>query len=361
MSGGLMKLCVAFLLLVVTTSGQNQFLDIPLDNPFTSFSAPPIGELKISDEVTATIKNGDFLHPTFSPDGKTLAYSKVLLQGDLENTEVFLYNLSSRKNSVLLNSKRAEKYATYKAFVAAIDWKSPKRLEILVSDGDVDLTRLIFDPYSRKLLQERDEGFDEAETQPMSPMYQKARKQAVSLFPAFPPDVLDNALRNTALVIPAKGIVLQKNYAGNDDNIWFLDFQNNSIKSLINLSADSSRAFDGGVSFNSSIIMLLSHKQKAYLFLYRGGKIKRLGEFNSTGFRRIEVKHRSSSKVIFLVRTHAPYERGDNPLFIFDGEQLFQVKEYFELYDASVDPSGQRIAYCYWEGDKRHIVVKELN
>ena len=356
-----MKLCIALLLLVVVTSGQDQFSDTPLDNPFTTFNAPPIAERKISDEVIATIGNGDFLHPAFSPDGKTLAYSQVLLQGDFENTEVFLYNLRSRKNSVLLNSKTAKKYATYKAFVAGIDWKSPRRLEIRVGDGDVDSTSLLFDPYTRKLLRERHQVWDEPETQPLSPLYQKARNQAVSVFPAFSRDVLDNALRNTALVIPDKGIVLQKNYAGHDSNIWFVDFQNNSIKSLISLSAESSGAFDGGVSFNSSIILLLSQKQQGYLFLYRGGKIKGLGQFNSTTFRQIEVKYRSSSKVIFLVRMHASYERGDNPLFIFDGEQLFRVKEYPELHDAAVDPSGQRIAYCYWEGDKRHVVVKELN
>lgn len=356
-----MKLCIALLLLVVVTAGQDQFSNTPLDNPFTTFNAPPIGERKISGEVTATISNGDFLHPAFSPDGKTLAYSQVLLQGDFENTEVFLYNLRSRKKSVLLNSKTAKKYATYKAFVAGIDWRSPRRVEILVGDGDVDTSRLLFDPNSRKLLRERHQVWDEPETQPLSPLYQKARNQAVSVFPAFSRAVLDNALRNTALVIPDKGIVLQKAYAGNDDNIWFLDFQNNSIKSLINLPPDSSNAFDGGVSFNSSIILLLSHKQKGHLFLYRSGKIKGLGEFNSTAFRQIEVKHRSSSKVIFLVRMHASYERGDNPLFIFDGEQLFLVKEYSELHDASVDQSGKQIAYCYWEGDKRHIVVKELN
>ena len=105
----------------------------------------------------------------------------------------------------------------------------------------------------------------------------------------------------------------------------------------------------------------LSSACQVQLLLNIARKIKGLGEFHSTTFRQIEVKHRSSSKVIFLVRMHATSERGENPLFIFDGKQLFRVKEYSELHDASVDPSGQRIAYSYWEGDKRHIVVKELH
>ncbi len=141
--------------------------------------------------------------------------------------------------------------------------------------------------------------------------------------------------------------------------LWFL--RSTPQRQLHRSETSNSMKKVGGISFNSSIILLLSHNQKGYLFLYRGGKIKGLAEFNSTGWGEIEVKHRSSSKIIFLVRMYAPYERGDNPLFLFDGEQLFRVKEYSELHDASVDPSEKRIAYCYWEGDKRHIVIKELN
>jgi hypothetical protein len=355
------KLCIALLLLTVIADAQDKLFDIPLDNPSRSFNAPPVSEVKISRAVVASIKNGDFVHPTFSPDGRILACAKVLLQGDFENTEVLLNDLSTRKHSVLLDSRRAETYATYKASVTGMAWRSPKRLEVLVSDGDVDLTRLIFDPYSRKLLRTRAEGLDETAVQPMPPIYQKAYEQAQSLFPSFPRDVLVHALRDTALVIPGQGIVLQKNYAGHDDNVWFLDFQNKSVKALISLSADSARSFNGGVSFKSSIIMLLSGDPKAYLFLYRDGKIKALAGLNSTGFSQIEVKHVSSSKVIFLIRSHAAYERGDNPLFMFDGERLLRIKEYAELYDADVDARGRQIAYCYWVGDKRHIVVKEMN
>ena len=192
----------------------------------------------------------------------------------------------------------------------------------------------------------------------MSPGHQKAYQHAQDLFPFFPGNVLNNALRDTALVIPDQGIVLQKNYAGEDNNIWFLDFQKKSVRALINLPADSTRAFNGGVSFKSSIIVVLSLSPTTFLFLYQDGKIRGLGEFNSKGVHRIEVKHVSPSRVIFLIRTHAPYERGDNPLFIFDGSQLLRVKEYSELYDAEIDPGGRRIAYCHWVGDKRHIVVR---
>ena len=354
-------LCLALLLLTITTRAQEKPSDIPLDNPFTTFSGPLVSETKISGATVTTINNGDFVHPTFSPDGKVLAYSNVLVKGDFENTEVFLHDLSTNRRSILLNSRKAVTYATYKAFVTEMKWTSAKRLEVTISDGDVDSTRLIFDPQRRKLLTERFEGGDEFETRPLSPVEQKAYQQARSLFPSFPPEVLDNALRTTALVIPDQGIVLQKNYAGHDGNVWFLDFQNKSVKGLINLPDDSVNAFNGGVGFKSAIVLALSHDTKTHLLLYRDGKLSRLGEFNSSGFSLIEIKHVSSSKVIFLLRTRETFDRGDNPLLVFDGTQLLRIKEYSELYDAAVDPSGRRIAYCYWAGDKRHIVVKELN
>ena len=350
-----LKLCIAVLFCLSVTVGQQQFSDIPLDDPFPAFDAAPVRELKISGDTIATLNKGDFVHPTFSPDGKVLAYSKVLVSRDFENTEVVLYNLNSQRTSILLDSRRAKRYATYKAFVSEMDWKNPKRLEVVVSDGDVDSTRLIFNPQTRRKLAERPEGLDETEMPPVPRTYKKVRQLAVSLFPAFPRQVLDNALASSALVVTDKGIILQ-----DGNSISFLDFQSKSVKALINLPQGSAWEFNGGLSFKSSMIILLSLDRKTNFFVYRDGKIKRLAATDSTGFSFVEVKHHSDDKVVFLLRAHAPYERGDNPLFIFDGEKLFRVKEYEQLHDAAVDHSGQRIAYCYWQGDRRHIVVKEL-
>ena len=359
--GGMTRPCLVLLLLAALAAGQEQFSDIPLGNPFNSSGAPAVSEVELAGKVFATIDGGDFVHPTFSPDGKTLAYSRVLLQRDFETTEVWLYNLGTGRTSVLLNSTEAEKYATYKAFVTGMEWRMPRRLEVLVSDGDVDSTRLSFDPRTWRLLRLRHEGGGETESPPMSPALRRVRQRAVALFPAFPRRLLDNALANSPLVVTDKGIVLQKNYHGHDDNVWLLDFESKSTKPLVNLSDEFHQAFNGGLSFKSSILLLLSHGRKSALVLYRDGKIKRLAEFDSNGYGSVEVKHRSPDRVIFLVKAHASYERGDNPLFVFDGERLSRVKGYRELYDAEVDPGGRRIAFCYWEGGQRHLAIKELN
>ena len=354
----LLALATLVAMLAGIAAAQTQPSDIPLVNPFTAFENASVKDVEISGKVIAKITDGDLVHPAFSPDGRILAYSKVLTSGQFENTEVLLYTLATGKTSVLLNSNKAAAYATYKACVTEIKWTIPKRLEVEIGDGDVGSTRLIFDPSRKRLLQERSR--DESELGPMSRMHRRVAQQAVSIFPAFPRAVLDNALRSSSLVIPGKGIVLQKNYAGHDDNIWFLDFQSKSIKSLINLSQDFRRAFNGGLSFESSILLLLSSQKTSYLFLYRDGKIKGLAKFESAAMGHVEIKHRSRERVVFLVRTRDHSAKGANPLFIFDGEQLFRVREQAELYDAAIDPTGKRIALSYWEGDQRHIVIKEF-
>lgn len=350
-----MKLCAALLLCVMVVAGHGQE-PIPLKDSFDSFNASPVEEIQISGKQLAAIESGDYVHPTFSPDGRVLAYSRVIVRRDFENTEVLLYRLSTRMTSVLLNSQRAKKYATYKAFVSEMEWRSPRRLDVVIGDGDVDSTRLTFDPFRRRLLREKHESSADDWPPPMSPLYRQARQQAVTLFPDFPPEVLDSELSNFALVLPRKGIVLRKN-----GGVWFLDFESKSQKSLISLPGNAPYNLNGGLSFGSSIIIAVSDRSKTYLFLYRDEKIKPLTEIKSPGHSWIEIKHSSSEGVVFLVKTHAPYEKGDNPLFIFNGERLLQVKEYPNLHDVAVDPRGQRIAFCYWQGNQRHIAIKELN
>jgi len=56
----------------------------------------------------------------------------------------------------------------------------------------------------------------------------------------------------------------------------------------------------------------------------------------------------------------ASYEQGNNPLLVSDGKQLLHLIDYDELYDVDIDQQGRQIAFCFWNGDIRHIIVKEL-
>jgi hypothetical protein len=356
-----MKTFVAVLLALLVLPGHDQFVKVPLNDPLKSFAGAPIEETVISGKTLATITNGDFVHPTFSPDANTLAYARVLTSRDTENTEVLLRRVSNRQTSVLLSAAKAWRYATYKASAQDMSWQSPTRLEVEIHDGDVDATRLIFNPRSRRLI--REEQLPSVDEEPLPPpipvAFHAARKQALTFFPQLPAVVLDNALRSSPILVADRGIVLQQNYHGADSNIWLLDFQNRSMESLIKLSDQNFADLGGGIILGSSIVMLLSDRSHAYLFQYREGMIRPLVKIEHSGHAIIEVKYSSSERVVFLVRPHPSYERGDNPLFVFDGT-LRRVKEYQDLNDVDIDPHGKRIAFCYWDKDKRNIVIKEL-
>jgi hypothetical protein len=47
-------------------------------------------------------------------------------------------------------------------------------------------------------------------------------------------------------------------------------------------------------------------------------------------------------------------------LYLFDGEQIRKISNYKELYDADIDAKGDKIVFCYWEKNQRHIAVKSL-
>lgn len=356
-----MKTFASLLLSLLLLTSQDQFVPIPIADPFKVSTSTSLEETRISGKLLATIINGDFVHPTFSPDANTLAYARVIKTKDSENTEVLLHGLSNHQTTVLLSRAKAWKYATYKASVSDIAWDTPVRLKVQIHDGDVDSTRLILNPSSRRLIREEQlPSIDEEPQQPPIPVgLQAARKRARSLFPELPEQVLDNALRNSAFLIGDGGIVLQKHFHGHDSNVWLLDFQSRSMKSVINLSDQQRVTLGGATGFGSSTIILLFDMSRAYLYQYKEGSIRPLAKIASSGQASIEVKYYSRERVIFQTKVHAPYEQGDNPLFVFDGT-LSRVKEYQELYDVDIDRNGRRIAFCYWENGKRKIAIKEL-
>ena len=355
------------LLSLTVAVGQDQFVKVPITGPLTSLEVSEVDKRAISGESLWTIRNGDFVHPTFSPDGNTLAYARVIARKNTEGTEILLHSFKNHRTSVLLNSAAANKYATYQAFVTNMSWPRQTRLEAEIHDGDVDLTRVTFNPSTRRLIREEQvETFGDRSPQlrDLPASYQKARQQAVALFPELPRKVLDNALLNSsALVFPEKGIVLQKGYHGHDPHIWFLDFKNKTMTRLMTLSEQDSHSLRGGLSFGDSILFLVFDGQQGYLFQYREGEIRCLTKLPGSEYTALEtrdVKYQSLEKIVFLVRTHAPYDKGDNPLFVFDGNRLTRVNDYKELYDADIDPQGKRIAFCYWNQGKRVIAIKTL-
>lgn len=311
---------------------------------------------------------GDYVHPALSPDGTRLAYSKVVVAGGHESTEILLRDLRSGRTSRLLGRRAADKYATYAAFVTEIEWRGNRRLRVRVADGDVDSTDLLFDTQSKRLLREEHipPGFDDYDPvngQPVPPEFKRAHARARVLFPAFDDRLLRDTFYNGAFLAGDRGLVLQKRHANEDDNVWLLDFERRVMSPLIELRGPSAAyRLTGGFAFGPSILFLVTNDADAVLYEHRDGRATELlrTPVKSGAPVSVEIKHRSASRVVFLLRTAPTYERGDNPLLIFDGSRLRRATDHPALHDASIDARGRRIAFCFWKGDARHVVVGEL-
>jgi hypothetical protein len=321
--------------------------------PVNILSATRSEEVRLSGQTIATLTNQDLAHPALSPDGKVLAYSEVLVENGVENTTVQLYDLQSGQVTNLLDAEKAREYKTYKVYVSRMTWQQPDRLEVMVNDGDVDSTRLIFNPQTGELVEQ-----EAIEPGVLSDEEQEKHRQILALFPELTEADLGRWSSN---FIPTEGgIIWGGELANRGRNVWFLDFKNRSMNPLF--PADDSRTdatLGSGVNVGGATIFPLMRESASFLFSYKNGVIQQLERIDS-GNVGVKAVYQSPTRGILMLQLHASYEQGNNPLFVFENDQLTRVQEYAELYDVAVDAQGTRIAYCYWLDGKRRIEVKAL-
>jgi hypothetical protein len=285
----------------------------------------------------------------------------VISEPDIENTEILVLDLTTRLRTTLLDAAAARKYATYKTFVYALGWSDADHVRASLSDGDVDSSHLTFDTRTGALTGSTHSGEDEEMHPSLSPEQQQALQRTRAILRDLPGEVLEGAFLNHPVLVEERGVILQKRYAGYDEDVLLVDFQSASATTLVRLADGSGWSLQGGIPFGDMTLFLLSGPSKACLILHAGNRVKVLAELPKTrGWQPLEEKWRSSGMAIFEVMVGEPYERGDNPLFVFDGEQLSRVTDYPELYAVDIDASGRKVAFCFWEGDARHIAIRAL-
>jgi hypothetical protein len=307
------------------------------------------------------LKNGDYVKPKFSPDGILLAYSKVVLAKvhgqNTEYTEVLITDLSTGKVQKLLNAEDSKKYAVYKAFISDISWKNNRECVITVSDGDVGASVLSIDANTQKVT--HSDYIEVYERWPYRTGAQKAtRDQIVASFPEWDQNYLNDSIMQYSFLIPGRGIVIQKNYSGEDQNVWLLDFQNKQIKALLEVDEGCLR---NGFAFKDSMVFLVGTNHEATIYQARNDEAAVFDTLRTKiQYGYLDIKYQSAKQVIFRAIVNHTYEQGDNPLYLDDGKQIRKISNYKELYDADIDAKGDKIAFCYWEKNQRHIAVKSL-
>ena len=336
-------------------------------------------KIPLSVGTVLEITDGDFVHPAFSPDGKKLAYSGVVVQENTELTEIFVRELESGETARLLGADKSSGYAVYKSFVIGLEWKDNNTLVAEISDGDVDSTAVTFDVTKRKILSEEFSSEDDR-IPALSPLGRRAK----ATFTQWPEGVLGSALNQPLIRIGSEtgpdagpdvgpdasnvtpvALVVQKRHAGEDDHIWRLDFPTGEITKLMDVPEQPLQRLVGGTAKGDAILFALRQGSQVRFYEYRDGEVTELGKISTKeGGGWVDVKFAVWSHSIFLLRRHASYERGHNPLFLYDASGLREVEvpgdTKADLYDAAVSPDGNLLCLVLWRDDQRHLLVLEL-
>ncbi|PYP69759.1 MAG: hypothetical protein DMD41_16330 [Gemmatimonadetes bacterium] len=331
-----------------------RFLVLALGAALTS-TAAAAAQTSLTGRTVTQLLVGDYVLPRFSPSGQLLAISQVLADTAGENTQILIFNFRRRVLDTLLAALAAAKYATYKAYVSDFEWLSDTSLVAWIPDGDVGVTAVTFNVPRRRILhQEQHEGVEDS-SQPLA-------DSLARLYPDVAPSgVSAGAVFGSGLDWPTvhgRGFVLlQKRYAGVDDDVWLYRLDRREATRILPLPRGS---LAGGFATGRDIVFAAG-SDTLTLYRWRRGRHEPL--------MRVPVRPQASSLAVraqrrdsvwFVLRLHAPYERGNNPAFLYDGERLLPLADYAELADFDVHLPTRRIAFAYWDGQQRHVAVKEL-
>lgn len=331
-------------------------------NPFTQAAASPVPVVDLWASAPYWIDDGDYVHPAFSPDGSHLAFSDVVVVDSMETTEILVFDLTSQRTRRLLDKAAVERFAVYKVFVTDITWQDPGIVQITLSDGDVGASVVQVDPTTGGLLSEPSfsEG-DDLDPYDTDPSLLPLRDSLHAAFPQVPNEVVTAALQSSFVRVPGRGVIIQKNYAGQDDDIWLLDLVDHKMRLL--LRTDRSYDLAGGVSVGSTTLFMVSHDSASYLFaLNENTDVTPLAQVNcGRRGRWLDVKAVKGTTALFRIVCHATYEEGNNPLFVYSPRAgLRRSADVANAYDIALSSTSALLAIVAWEGSRRRIGIAPM-
>lgn len=317
------------------------------------------GDYIRTGSIIIELTNGDYVLPKFSPNGKYLAYSEVISDSNSETTQLLLLNLSDNSIDTILKPNTANKYATYKSFAIDLSWSiDGKYVFVTLHDGDVNSYKLKINILTHNIVS----VIETPEYRVLPNEQKRLLSKLIKMYPEICNDAFDNIFSNNFyLYIPKKGVILQKSYANEDNDIWYLDYNIHNIKKLIPLKNEDNYSFGGGASCNQSAVFVIKKDSLAQLYTYIGGSINYLSSFQTTiQTPTILTKKSTNNSVYYLLTTCYSYEKLNNPVFCFNGKTNKQLIDYQNIYDFDVSFTNKLIAICHWKNDKRYITIKYL-
>jgi hypothetical protein len=323
-----------------------------------SFAQPVSDASIIGNKIIARINDGDFVNPAFSPDGKRLAYAKVVVQDGTELTEVYVYEFASEKTWRLLDATTSSNYATYKAFVYRLDWASNDRLVASISDGDVDSTLVEFDVGTRRIVESSAGDAERAWYAEIDQWIQSVQK-----LPSWGPVVVRNAFEN-GVKLQDGSFLIQPFYAGVTPNVFRITPEGR-LTQLTRLSETSLNALCGALQLNDTLLFMLAesrlgNSRSADLLRYTDGQIEKVGSIDTLTEPELKPLHVDHKRALFFVTTGYPYQRSAGILYAYSSAGLREWPAPGPLHDVVAASENNLIALVFWQDDRRVIEIRTL-
>lgn len=315
---------------------------------------PPPPPIKWGGKILLELKTGDYIYPRFSPSGRYLAYAESLTVNKVETTTIYLHDFSNNRRRVLLDNKRASKFAVYRVFVVSMRWLGKKRLKVALSDGDVGVTFLTINTSTGKVVKK---AYVEAgDDQKQVPLQKQTKKR----FPKFDAEVLDAAFSGTFIKTAGRGVILQKNYSGHDPHVWLFDLLQRQIKKLVTLGKKDIYALGGGKTIGQETIFSLTRGKNHDVYVLRKNKsIKKLAQYKKVQWRpRLVARYSSKVDIYFLLQLTESYKKGHNPILRYSIKTgLQEITDCKQCYDFDIARGKKLFVFTHWVGKQRQLKV----
>jgi len=316
----------------------------------------PVKTAPLTGKTARRLSDGDTLHPTFSPDGSYLAFTRVIAQDNTELTEAGYLNLATGKTTVLLNAETSKEYAVYSSFIYRIEWISNTHIEFWVSDGDVDTAVLTYDITQNKKIAQRYVGGGEEDMPTRE--HESLAKQFAAAFPGMESN-FSFVLKQGVHVSPDKW-VFQKNYAGQDNHVWLVDRKNNTHRVLLELPDEGISTFRYAIARGDAFLLVVGYQNTVSLVLVDKKGTRIIDRFATENYQQVRAKQLGSEgNIFFVVQTGHVRTRNPAHFYRWNKHGIRKLDTGPDFIEADVSKDGKKVAVVAWQGDKRVVRVIE--
>lgn len=329
------------------------------DVPFLdSLPTATLESIPFKGKLLRRLDDGDTLHPTFSPDGRYVAFTRVVVRNKIELAETGYLDLQTGNSTILLGANETGDLAVYKAFVYGIRWTDARHVEFSISDGDVDSTIVTFEVPSNKKIAHRGLGAGEGDF--AGPEHQALGKQYAAVFPEIR-DHLPEMFRQGEHVSKYRW-VFQKNYANQDNHVWQVDSKTNTHRVLVRLPDKGWHfALRGAIARGKDLALVLAREGSVYLVSIDGMGARLIDRVDVEKYQSVSVDRLGNEQHPYFA-IHTDHVRTRKPAYLYRFEKggIQRFKTDKQIIEADISRDGRRAALVSWQGDRRVVEIFNL-